>query len=110
MTNITSKQQALDLFETERHEFLEHCRWVARRIYNEKGHVTIDDVREQVILPKNIDGRVFGAVFNTSDWEKTGYTHTSRKTSHHRPIAVFVLKTYPKGEQHTTIFQASLFH
>lgn len=88
----TSKQQAFNLFEKTRSEFLENCRWIAKRIYKEKGHVTIDDVRDQVTTPKNVDPRVYGAVFNRSEWEKVAYTQTRRKTSHNRPIGAFHLK------------------
>lgn len=87
-----TKQQAFDLFETKRSEFLSLCRWVAKRIVKKQGFVTTDDVRKQVTIPEGVDGRVMGAVFNASDWEKVGYTQTKIKTSHSRPIAVFAYK------------------
>jgi len=90
--SINNKQQAMDLFEKERSEFLEYCRWVARKIVRDQDTITIDDVRSQVELPLNIDGRVFGAVFNRDEWEKIGYAQTKRQSSHGRPIAVFKLK------------------
>lgn len=86
-----SKQQAMNLFEATRIEFLDYARWVARKICLEKGHVTIDDVRELVSLPPGIDGRVYGAVFKEKDWIKTGFTQTKIKSSHNRPISVFTL-------------------
>lgn len=89
---MTTKQQALGLFEITRSEFLANCRWIARRIAKQKGHATIDDVRNEVKIPLGIDGRVMGAVFNTPDFEKVGYTNTKIKSSHGRPIAVFRLK------------------
>ena len=89
---MTTKQEAFNLFEITRSEFLSNARWVAKRISKRQGYATIDDVRNEVRLPIGIDGRVFGAVFNTNGWEKTGYTPTKRKTSHGRPIAVFKLK------------------
>lgn len=92
---IKTKQQAFDLFEDTRGEFLAHCRWVAERIFKEKGHVTIDDVREQVTTPKGVDPRVYGAVFNGKEWEKVGHTLTKRKSSHRRPISIFVKKGTP---------------
>jgi hypothetical protein len=107
---ISNKQAALDLFEDKRREFLDLCRWVADRIYQEKGNVTIDDVRAEVKLPLGIDGRVFGAVFNKSDWEKVGYTQTNTATSHGRPIGVFVRKSYPKNLKiETKMFAQGLF-
>jgi len=82
----------MDLFEATRREFLEYSRWVARKICKEKGHVTTDDVRELVQLPKGIDGRVCGAIFKGDEWIKTGYTQTNIKSSHNRTICVFTLK------------------
>ena len=86
------KQTALNLFEITRSEFLSNCRWIARKIAKAKGNVTIDDVRNETKIPLGIDGRVMGAVFNTPDFEKVGYSTTKIKTSHGRPIAVFRLK------------------
>ena len=94
------KQTAMNLFEAERQEFLELCRWTAKKIAKEKGHVTIDDVRDNVMLPLKIDGRVFGAVFNKSDWLKVGYTNTRRESSHGRPIAIFQLKKTQRPQGH----------
>jgi hypothetical protein len=88
---IETKQIAMNLFETTREAFLGNCRWIARRIAEKQGYATIDDVRKNVTIPLGIDGRVMGAVFNTPDWEKTGYTTTKVKSSHGRPIAIFKL-------------------
>jgi len=92
---VKTKQEAFDLFEDTRGEFLAHCRWVAERIFKEKGHVTIDDVRQQVITPKGVDPRVYGAVFREKEWQKVGHTQTKRKTSHGRPISIFVKRGTP---------------
>jgi len=90
-----TKQQALDLFEKTRKEFLENCRWIATRIANEhNGYVNIDQVREQVTTPEGVNPKVYGAVFNTDEFEKSGYTITTRKTSHGRPISVWFYKGY----------------
>lgn len=92
----SSKQQAFDLFEKTRQEFLQNCRWIAIRVAKEHGgYVNIDQVREQVTTPENVDPRVYGAVFNRKDFEKVGYLQTTRKTSHARPIANFYWKGYP---------------
>jgi len=92
---VQSKQIVMELFEDTRREFLENCRWIARRIAKENGgRVTIDDVREQVTTPENVDPRVYGAVFNTDEWEKVGYTNTTRQSSHGRPIAIFRFKGF----------------
>jgi hypothetical protein len=86
---MNSKQQAFDLFAQKRKEFLEYCRWVAVRLYKQRGNITIDDVRDEVPLPLGINGKVFGAVFNTEDWELISYVKTTRQTSHGRRVAVW---------------------
>ncbi len=90
-TKINSKQKAMDLFKITRREFLDYSRWVARKICKQKGHVTVDDIRELVQLPKGLDGRCYGGIFIGKEWIKTGYTHTTIRSSHGRPIAVFSL-------------------
>ena len=91
----SNKQQVFDLFEKTRKEFLQNCRWVAIRIAKEHGgYANIDQVREQVTTPKNVDPRVYGAVFNTPDFEKTGYKQSTRKINHGRPISIFYWKPY----------------
>jgi len=85
---MNTKQQAFDLFEQKRKEFLEYCRWLAVREYKKKGNITIDDVREQVKIPEGVNGKVFGAVFN-KDWEIVAYVKTTRQTSHGRKIGVW---------------------
>lgn len=90
-----TKDQALGLFEQARAELLAHSRWVAKRIANSRitRQVTIDDIREQVKLPYGVDGRVFGAVFNTDEWEAVGFARSKQKVNHGRPITIFRLKT-----------------
>jgi len=89
---IETKQQALDLFEETRQNFLKKCRSVARDIARTKESITIDDVRLQVQLPEGLDGRVFGAVFHSDEWEKVGYINSKQKENHGRPIGVFKIK------------------
>ena len=105
----SSKQQIFDLFEKTRLEFLQNCRWIAVRIAKEHGgYVNIDQVREQVTTPDNVDPRVYGAVFNRTDFEKTGYIQTTRKTSHARPIANFFWKGYTKWKSSTPVYKEQL--
>ena len=85
-----TKQQAMDLFEKTRIEFLNYARWWAQKIYKEKGNVSVDDIREKIAIPQGLDGRVLGAVFNRKDWKKVGYQSTRVKTSHARPVGIFV--------------------
>lgn len=87
------KQQVMNLFESTRGEFLDYCRWVAVKIAKRKGNVTIDDIRAECPVPLGLDARAYGAVFRTPEWVKVGYTSTTTKSSHGRPIAIFNLRS-----------------
>lgn len=81
--------KTLDLFELTRPEFLEEARQIARDLALGGKLVTIDDVRVQCPPPDNVDPRVMGAVFNTKEWEASGYIRSTRSTCHKRPICQF---------------------
>lgn len=88
-----SKEEALTLLEITRAEYLESARNVAHRLaVAGDGTCTVDDVRAELPPPKEIDGRVMGAIFNRSDWEHSGYESSKRMTCHKRPISRFRLK------------------
>lgn len=100
MTAFKSKQEAFDMFEERRAAFLAEARWIAYKIGQKKGSVTIDDVREEIKIPSFITGKVLGAVFNQRDhmdkplWEKIGTTKTKIKSSHGRDISVWRHKDF----------------
>jgi hypothetical protein len=87
-----TKQQAMNLFERERAEYLAHCRDVAERLYNLHGPISIDQVREQCPPPEMFNAKVLGAVFLTEKWQKRGYEPTKIKSSHGRLVAIWELK------------------
>lgn len=97
---IQSKQEAFDIFEDQRAEFLANARWIAYKIGQKKGSVTIDDVRQEIKIPSFITGKVLGAVFNQKDhndeplWEKVGYKPTTVKSSHGRLVTVWRHKDF----------------
>ena len=84
---IASKEEALDLFEMTRAEYLAKARKTALGLFKGKP-ITVNDVREVCPPPKGMDGRVMGAIFRTDDWVMIGYTPSLR--AHKRPIAQFV--------------------
>lgn len=90
MTTQT-KQEAFDLFETHRSEWLAKARVEARNIADRHGSVTINEVRAAVPIPSGVDPRVAGAVFRGGDWVCLGYVSSARRTSHGRPVARFAL-------------------
>lgn len=87
-----ARDEALGALEIARAEWLAKARRIAHWLGKDGRIVTCDDVRKLRPIPKEIDGRVMGAVFKKSDWEKVGYTQTAVKTSHARPIAQFRLR------------------
>lgn len=80
-------QTILPLFNQTRAEWLKQARQTALSIH--KDTVTTDDIHKHCPLPDNIDPRVMGAVFTRKHWRKVGYTQSTRKACHHRPIAIF---------------------
>src|SRR5262245_46110632 len=86
------EQNVLPLFEQHRANWLEQARGVARQIGLQQYHVTIDDVRELCPPPRDVDGRVMGAVFTRKEWQRVGYQASTRGTCYHRPVTVFKLK------------------
>lgn len=96
MPATKSKQQALDLLEEVRKEYLEEARVAAKQIAMEgNGTCTVDQVRDVCPPPQEIDGRVMGAIFNNQDWEHAGYERSNRVTCHKRPISRFRLVSAP---------------
>ncbi len=83
-----TKEDALEALEIARKEYLVRAREAAKSPLMGRV-VTVDDVRQICPPPKDIDPRVMGAIFNTPDWEATGYIKSTRKTCHGRPIAQF---------------------
>lgn len=84
-----SRDEALDLFEVYRADWLEEARHVAFRLYwQSEQPITIDDVRAECPPPPWADPRVMGAVFR--GWVAVGYVNSRRRTCHRRPIRLFM--------------------
>ena len=91
---IEAKEDALDLLERTRKEYIAQARDTALAIARFKpGPITVNDVRKLCPPPDEIDPRVLGAVFRTgknSMWKPVGYVRSER--AHARPIMQFQLK------------------
>lgn len=96
---VGSKEEAMDLFERHRAEWLRAARAEASQIGMTKGTCTVDDIRKICPPPSGVDGRVMGAVFKTPEWEPGRHINSARKTCHKRPIRVFHWKglSTPEG-------------
>ncbi len=87
-----TREDALEALEIARKEYLVKARGWAKWLSGVRSHsllVTVDEVRKLCPPPDDIDPRVMGAIFNTSDWEWAGYIKSRRKACHGRPIAQF---------------------
>ncbi len=91
LDGLAQRDQALNLLERTRGEWVERARIVAENICRVKGWVTVDDLREVWPVPPDWDARVVGTVFRDKRFIKAGYQPTLRASSHSRPIAVFRL-------------------
>lgn len=94
-----NKQEAFDLFEEKRKELLAYARWVGIKLAFERGTITIDDVREVVKLPADINPKVFGATFKSPEFELVGYTKSTRTIAHQRPVGMYRLKAEYRYKQ-----------
>ena len=86
------EREVRPLFEEHRATWLERARQAAFELGSDGREVTIDDVRERVPPPSDVDGRVMGAVLTPKHWEAVGYRRSSRRVCHNRPVTVFRLK------------------
>lgn len=90
---FATKEDAHAALEAARAEWLAAARaWL--RQYAENGRVvTVNDLRRYgPPIPDDIDPRVAGAVFaERGVWERLGYTSSTRRVSHGRPVARFRL-------------------
>lgn len=85
---VESKQEAFDLFERHRRQWLAEARAEAAKIGMSKGTCTADEVRAVCPIPEGVDPRVMGAVFHTEAWEAGEFINSQRRTCHKRPIRV----------------------
>ena len=91
MSEATDKRdEALQRLEETRQAYLAQARAVAVRLSNDgRRPVSVDDVRKACPPPEGIDGRVMGAIFNSSGWMPYDYVNSSRTECHGRPIRRF---------------------
>lgn len=93
MPAFATKLDAMNALERARADWLLVARAHARLAGQGGRAITVNDLHGIVPpLPSNLDPRVWGAVFNSSEWECLGYVRSRRKLSHRRPVAQFVLR------------------
>lgn len=85
------RDSQLALFEKRDPEFLSHCRTIAVEVARQKGTVSINDIRAQVLLPANVHPSVLGSVFKSKRFQAVGFTEAAHKAAHARVVRVYKL-------------------
>lgn len=96
MQNVTLgrslRDSQLTLFEQRDTAFLERCRALAVEVCRQQGQVSINDIRDRMLIPSEIHPSVLGAVFRSKQFQAIGFTEASHKQAHARVIRVYKLK------------------
>ena len=85
------RNSQLDFFEVRDEDFLAHCRSVAVAIAQQNGSVSINDVRERVVLPIGTHPSVFGAVFKARQFKPVGFIEATHPAAHARVVRVYTI-------------------
>lgn len=83
-------ETAIEALEIARADYVEQARVVALKLLEVRPSITINDVREQLPPPKDVDPRVMGAILRKPHFKRIGYVQSDRSTCHARPIAIFI--------------------
>lgn len=86
------REQALDMFEEHRSDWLSQARLVAAELGRHGALITVNMVRQRCPPPADIDPRVMGAIFRAPVWVAAGFVQSNRKTCHARPIRQFRMR------------------
>ena len=85
------RELQLGLFELRDSDFLSFCREVAIEIAKVAGRVSINEVRERVVVPAHVHPSVLGAVFRDRRFKAVGYTEATHSAAHARVIRLYEL-------------------
>ena len=85
------RDDALDLLERTRREWIASARDFALGVAKNSGSVCADDIHRLCPIPEGVDRRVMGAVFMIPELVTAGFVQTKRPEAHARPIRRFVL-------------------
>jgi len=84
-----------EILELHRAEYLAQARDIARELLETRPSITVNDIRDRLEPPRNVDPRVMGAVLRHRDFEPTGeFVVSGRKACHARPIQRFRLTNW----------------
>ena len=85
------KERQLDMFEQRDHLFLERCRALAVMVCQQRGQVSINDIRQIIEVPPGVHPSVLGAVFRTKQFRKVGLVEAIHPQAHARIVRVYQL-------------------
>tara|TARA_B100000287_G_scaffold216098_1_gene203902 strand:- start:3859 stop:4248 length:390 start_codon:yes stop_codon:yes gene_type:complete len=74
-----------------RYSWIEEARVVAKRIAQNNGEVTIEDVLAELPLPDDCDARIVGGVFKHPSFVRTGNRVLRAKDRRYKTVGVFAL-------------------
>ena len=80
------------LFQAQHGTFLEQARALAVAVAQEKGTVSINDIRGQITLPPGAHPSLLGSVFRDKRFFVAGYTQAQHPAAHARIIRYYALK------------------
>ncbi len=81
-----------DLFIQSRAGWLEDARVAARRLLQDRYHITIEDVLRVCPRPTYLNRNVTGGVFQHPDFTPIGFVFSTRPISHGRVVRMWKLK------------------
>lgn len=82
--------EQLGFFDATKETWLKNARIEARRIASERGQVCADDIHKALPLPRYIDHRIMGSVFEGMNC--IGSKRSERSKCHHRKIGIFAIQ------------------
>lgn len=97
------KDSAHKQLQQHRVEIIRDAGRVMVKLLLKQRRVTIDDVRDLVIIPPWIDAKVFGGVpamlARAGIIRRVAYVQSRRKSSHARPVSLWELITVAKAKK-----------
>lgn len=92
---MTDQLDWVTMLEEARGPYLDRARDAARELLATRDSITVNDVRAVCPPPPDADPRCMGAIFRHRDFESTGESvPSSRSTCHHRDIKRFTLSSH----------------
>lgn len=82
----------LDMYESEKQEWLRKARMIAVEIALKDGRVSADELRERFPIPAHINKNIMGSVFKYPDFCTNGIKKSTWGSRHGAIICVWVLK------------------